>query len=33
MEHIRALKDKKNKETAGEPSLQNALETARSSLR
>ncbi|RKP07291.1 Ssl1-like-domain-containing protein [Thamnocephalis sphaerospora] len=32
MEHIRALKEKKNKETAGEPSLQNALETARSSL-
>ncbi|RKP23119.1 Ssl1-like-domain-containing protein [Syncephalis pseudoplumigaleata] len=32
MEHIRVLKEKKLKEAAGEPSLQNALETARISL-
>lgn len=31
-EHIRALKLKKFQETGGEPSLQNALEMARSSL-
>ncbi|CAH1757233.1 12061_t:CDS:2 [Entrophospora sp. SA101] len=32
MDHIRALKNKKNTDTDGEPSLQNALELARSSL-
>ncbi|KAI9595811.1 Ssl1-like-domain-containing protein [Syncephalis fuscata] len=32
MEHIRVLKEKRMKEATGEPSLQNALETARSSL-
>lgn len=32
MEHVRALKNKKNQETSGEPSLQNALEVARASL-
>jgi len=32
MDHIRALKSKKNTEPEGEPSLQNALEMARTSL-
>ncbi|KAG9290909.1 hypothetical protein G9A89_011059 [Geosiphon pyriformis] len=32
MDHIRALKSKKNTDTEGEPSLQNALELARSTL-
>ncbi|KAI8388121.1 Ssl1-like-domain-containing protein [Radiomyces spectabilis] len=31
-DHIRALKAKKNNETSGEPSLQNALQLARSSM-
>ncbi|KAF7728355.1 hypothetical protein EC973_006296 [Apophysomyces ossiformis] len=31
-DHIRALKSKKNTETSGEPSLQNALQLARSSM-
>lgn len=31
-DHIRGLKSKKSQETGGEPSLQNALELARSSL-
>ena len=33
MEHIRVLKKKKMKDATGEPSLQNALETARSSFK
>ncbi|CAG8459786.1 925_t:CDS:2 [Ambispora gerdemannii] len=32
MDHIRALQNKKNTETEGEPSLQNALDLARSTL-
>lgn len=32
MEHIKAIKMKANKETSGEPSLQNALFLAKNSL-